>query len=463
MTNLHELINKTQTYLSYFRSDDSNLKNRNVKSTAYLVAQAVIENALKFISSLILTRIFLPEVYGTLTILYATITGIHLLLDIGSRSYVVQHHNGKDKNLLDTIWILNIARGVIVYFFIFMLSGQFENLFGIDDLSLYLQIMGISVLITSFTSVNTLVLAKEIKQAQLVKLQLTARVFEIVVTVILALITESIWAFIISNIIATLLYVILSYLISGKHLPRIYYHHRTALSVLSFSKWIFVSSILTYLVNDGERFFLGILLQPSNLGLYHLANMYASIPVLAIASLASHIIFPSVSELVNNGQSYDSYLSKFIYGILLLGGLLSIFFSVFGLYIIDMLYTQDYSKAGQYLQILSISIVAKLVALTLITVLLAHGNSISHMKFYALWALSKYILIYLGMVFYGEIGAIIGVTISSFLVLPIAYIISRKYLNIQLIKVSGLLLPTCMLIFVCWYYSGFISSIHSLI
>jgi len=71
-------------------------------------------NTVRLPSSLVVTRLLLKEHFGLIALVNTFIMGLHLLSDIGVGQAVVQNTRD-DPDFVNTVWTINIIRGVVLY------------------------------------------------------------------------------------------------------------------------------------------------------------------------------------------------------------------------------------------------------------------------------------------------------------------------------------------------------------
>src|SRR5580658_4675768 len=69
---------------------------------------------LRFAFNLILTRLLYPELFGLMALAFSVITGLNLFSDFGTAAIVVSHPRGADREFLNTVWSLQILRGLVL-------------------------------------------------------------------------------------------------------------------------------------------------------------------------------------------------------------------------------------------------------------------------------------------------------------------------------------------------------------
>jgi O-antigen/teichoic acid export membrane protein len=70
----------------------------------------------RFGSSLVMTRLLMPEMFGIMAIASLMLAGLTMFSDLGLRQSAVQSTRGEEASFLNTVWILQIARGILLWF-----------------------------------------------------------------------------------------------------------------------------------------------------------------------------------------------------------------------------------------------------------------------------------------------------------------------------------------------------------
>ncbi|MEZ6164272.1 MAG: oligosaccharide flippase family protein [Phycisphaerales bacterium] len=128
-----------------------------------------------------------------------------------------------------------------------------------------------------------------------------------------------------------------------------------AKELIGYGKWIFVSSILTFLAQSGDRVLLPAVLDFQELAFFSLAVTFVMIPVQVIKRMSMSILFPAYSELVNNSSSEKLYRAIRRYTqVSMIVYLLPLLLLFGGKYIIETLYDERYYSAGPTLTVLAV-------------------------------------------------------------------------------------------------------------
>jgi O-antigen/teichoic acid export membrane protein len=412
---------------------------------------------LRMFSSLILTRIFLPEVFGLMAIITAVMVGIELLSNVGINNSIIQNPHAEKPSFLRTAWTLKVIRGLLLWFTMVIVSAPLANFYNEQELIILLPVMGLCFFISGFTSTSLALHIRTLQIDRVTILELFSQGLTLIFTIVFALYWKSIWAIIAGQLINCIILTVGSYCYLKGGVVGFQWDRSVVSEVIRFGKWIFIATVLTFIVGQGDRLILGAIMTKSELGLYNLAAMFSQLSMLLFAALISKSILPALS-LINNSD-VKQLSSKFnsIRIALLLGLLpLALLTAIFGDFIIELLYEPEYYSAGWMLQILSVGMIIQMGCLSISPIFLAVGDSFRHMVSYFCWAIIYLFCMFVGHYLCGTVGLIIGMSIAPLFWLPIITALASKYVNIDNKLSSLLLLSSLFLVAFGWWYSGIV-------
>jgi O-antigen/teichoic acid export membrane protein len=449
---LKQLYTKVKNLLA-----GNTLKSRVGRSSIWIIVGFTSSTFVRMAGSLILTRIFVPEVFGLMAIISAIIVGLELLSDVGINASVIRHPKGEEVNFLKTAWTLKLIRGCFLWIILFLLSNPIAELYKEPDLAIILPIIGITMLLKGASSTSLLIYQRRLLVKEPIVLELVAQVLGLLMTISLALIYGNIWAFVIGWIFSVFITFLGSYFYLNFGINGLLIHKSYLNDIVKFGKWILFATILTYCVGLGDRLILGLLISKTQLGLYNLATMFSQLTLGVFLSLSAKMIMPTLSELVNLGKTRTELslsFDKIRRSLLLLLIPLLVFISVFGSYIIGYLYSDAYQQAGWMLQILATGAIVQIVCFSITPIFLAKGDSFYHMISNSIWAVLFISFMLIGHYFYGMLGMVIGISIAPLVWLPIISLLARKYVEIDGLFNFKVISISLGIVFITWYLVG---------
>jgi O-antigen/teichoic acid export membrane protein len=197
--------------------------------------------------------------------------------------------------------------------------------------------------------------------------------------------------------------------------------------ILRLGKWIFLSSMLSFLAVNGDRLILGGLIGSTLFGIYVIAFNLASSVEQVLGRIISGVGYAALSETARERkENLKANYYRFYSIIAICAYFFSGFLSTYGEGLIRLLYDQRYEAAGWMLEILAVSLLT--VPLRLATQsLLIFGvpNVYSHIHAFRLVTL--YAGIPVGFYFFGLEGGIWATVVAGLSALPVTIFYAKKY------------------------------------
>ena len=97
-------------------AEERAFKKLFARGSAWALVNYAVGYSLRLGSNFILWRLLYPDAFGLMAIVNVFIQGLAMFSDIGIGQSVVQHERGEDPKFLNTIWTLQILRGLAICF-----------------------------------------------------------------------------------------------------------------------------------------------------------------------------------------------------------------------------------------------------------------------------------------------------------------------------------------------------------
>lgn len=294
--------------------------------------------------------------------------GLHLISDVGLPQNLIQSKRGNDQIFVDSIWSMQILRGVLIAMLGLCLAlgvyllGQAhywpaQVVYANVQMPYLIAACALLSVIDGFTSTNIALANRNLNLGRISMLDFSGQILSILAMVGAALIYKSVWALVAGNFVGSVVKVILSHTILPGTKNRFRLDGSSVREIFKFGQWIFLSSILGFLAAGGDRLILGGLVSAQVLGLYSVAFFMVGAIQEVFSKIMSSVAFPVLSEVVRSRphdlkQTYYKFRLYFDIPILFATGLL--FTS--GHWLIDFFYDARYREAGHMLTILSVGL-----------------------------------------------------------------------------------------------------------
>lgn len=277
---------------------EERLEKRAVRSGYWLFALRFLHQLFYLARLIILARLLAPRDFGLLGIALLTMMTLETFTQTGFQAALIQKK--KDiKGYLDSAWTVIVIRGVVLFSFLYLVAPYAAKFFNEAEAKFVIQIIGLSVLFQAFTNVGVIFFQKELEFNKYFIYQFTGTLADFIVAVSLALIFRNLWALVIGVLSGHLARAIVSYVIHP-YRPKISLDINKARELFGFGKWIFGSSILLFLITQGDDIFVGKVLGAAMLGFYQMAYRISNTPATQITHVISKVTFPVYSKLQDN-------------------------------------------------------------------------------------------------------------------------------------------------------------------
>jgi O-antigen/teichoic acid export membrane protein len=431
------------------------LEKKALRASFWSILEYGSGMGLRVVSSLVLTRLLAPAYFGEMTLLTTLIVGIHLLSDIGLAPSVIQSPQGDEPDFLNTVWTLQVLRGVVLTLIALILSWPMALFYHDSNLKVFLPVLALSTLIGSFNSTNLLSLSRHLGVRRLFLIDGSMAVVSLIVTIIWAYYWPSVWAIIAGQIVSTIYRTFLSHIpaVAPGIRNRFRWDKSSITNIVHFGKWILVGTAFFFFASQADRLVLGKLVPFAVLGVYGLAYSLSDIPRAIIIALSGRVAYPFVSKMIH--MPMEEFRAKFLgyrFYILLVGASLLSIMVIWGHLIILHLYDHRYKDAAWMIPILALGLWHTLLYQTTAPVLFSLGKPRYNAIGNAAYCISMVTCLPIAFHFWGMFGAVIAIAAGDFpLYLVVQTGTTREgvkplWQDLQMTGIFAVILAACFLL-----------------
>jgi O-antigen/teichoic acid export membrane protein len=388
------------------------LESTAMRATFWTVTEYGCSMALRVVNSLVLTRLLMPESFGLMALVMTLIVGISMMSDVGLGPSVIRSPRGDDPVLLNTVWTLQVLRGLGIFLVILMLTWPMALLYHEPRLMVLLPALGMNVVISSFYSANLLSMSRHMHVRRLFLLDTSTQIVGMLITVGCALVYPSVWALVIGATLTTACRLGLSYyqrLIPGIR-NSFCWDRESVHSLVHFGKWILLSTAFYFFASQADKLILGKLISFSLLGVYSIAYTVSDIPRQVINAFAQKVGYPFIAKMAHLPiPEFSRIFLWYRFRVLLAGAAMLCLMVYLGGFLIIKMYRPPYHAAAWMVPILGLGLWHTLLYATTMPALLSLGKSKYQAIGNALYCIAVLIAIPLGFHFFGMFGAVVAV------------------------------------------------------
>lgn len=436
------------------RLTGQSLTARALRGTGLTVVSIAGSNLLRFGSNLILTRLLFPEAFGMMALVQAFVQGLKMLSDTGVTPSIVRSDRGDEPDFLNTAWTVQAGRGLLLWLGTCVLALPLAHLYNEPDLALILPVTGLSVLIAGFTTTKTATANRHLALGRLTLINLATQAIGILAMIVLAWLWSSVWALVAGGLISSAITVIAQHALLPGIRNRLHWDRDASRELFGFGRFIFLSSALGFLMNQGDKLVLGRYLSMAEFGVYNIGFMLATLPFLISRSVDAAVLFPLYRHrpIIESKSNRGKVLRA--RRIVLAGALgLTVILAFAGIPLVDLLYDPRYALAGPAVVLICLASVPQIVVASYGSILLAAGDSRGQFLLVLVGAALQVACLVIGVTQAGTFGVILAPAAVSLLLSPFRVYLLRRHQGLD--PVGDLMLNACGLTLTgvaCWFY-----------
>lgn len=406
----------------------SGLMGRIMRSSGLTILSFGFQQVIRFGSNLILARLLFPEAFGTMAMVTVLLVGLTMLSDLGTQPAIQSSKRGDEPDFLNTAWTLNMIRGGVLFVLACALAWPMGWFYREPMLTQLIPVAAISLLILTLEPTRAETASRHLILGRVTFMELGSQVISVVAMLVLAWLTQSIWALVAGNLVAAVARVVLGWTMLPGIRNRIHLDRQSISELVSYGRWIFLSTVAGFLVQQADKLILGRFLNMEQLGLYNIGFYLAGFPLILGQQMVQRMMIP-IYRSSPPGESAENFQRlrriRFMLSALLLAAVTPLAFG--GMWVVDALYDVRYTTSGPVTMIVCLALLPQMLGVTYDMVALANGDS---RGFFTVNATRAALLVTLLLVFVpwlGIPGAPLAMVLTTLLSYPMQVSLARRH------------------------------------
>jgi teichuronic acid exporter len=349
------------------------LKAEGTKAFIWDLFGKISRQGMSFVVTIFLARLLEPSDFGLIAIVMVIIGMAQVFIDTGLGGALIQRRRLLSVHY-SSVFYFNIGIGllltVLTYFSASWISGFYHN----EQLFLLVQVMSISFVLSSLSSVQNTRLRKDLNYALLAKTGLIASLTGGAAGVSLAFYGAGVWSLVAQYLTGSIVYNILIWN-SADWRPSLMFSWKALVQLWGFGFRMFLVTLLEAVYTRLDYLIIGKLFPVTILGYYQRAKSLNMMAIQYTSGSLMSVLFPVLSKVQNDLPRFQRIILKSL-------GIISFaVFLLFGsLYLISeelivILFSDKWLPSVEYFKILAFSGFAYPINALLVNVLSSRGNS----------------------------------------------------------------------------------------
>lgn len=279
-------------------TEDNSLSKKVVSGGTWVFTLHIVSQLLHLIRTVILARLLVPHDFGLAGVAMLAISTLGAFTSTGFGAALIQK-KGDINRYLNVAWTVQLFRSFVLAIILFFIAPSIATFFKEPQAGMILRVLVVTELFRGVANIGVIYFPKELEFHKEFWYRFIPTLIDFIVAVPVAFILRSVWALVFGSIAGGLATVIMGYIIHP-YRPHLSFELSKAKELFNFGKWVFGSSILVFLITQGDDIFVAKLLGISALGFYLMAYRLSNMPATEITHVISRVTFPAYSKLQDN-------------------------------------------------------------------------------------------------------------------------------------------------------------------
>ena len=403
------------------------VRARILRGTGFTIFRTLGGSAMRLASNLILTRLLFPEAFGLMALVQIFIFGLQMFSEVGIHTMLIQSKR-EDRAFLDTLWTLQILRGIILWLLCCILAYPAAWIYEQPMLAQLLPASGLMFVITGFKTTRAPEAQRKINLERVILIQLTAQFFGLILMALFAWWLQSVWALVIGSLLTSLISITgMHFLLPGQN-NKLRWDRQVVVETLNYGIFLFLSSVATFFNQMGAQMVLGAYIPLGLFGIFHIAKQLGSFPQQLAQVVARNVIFPlyRMKAPASSGENQQNvFTARRLVAVSAI--FLTAIVALIGDWLIILLFSDEYEAAGPMLVLMALALLPVLAFVGANEALPGSGDS--KRFFYLTLALSvvQMVLLVVFVPIWGVVAAILIPPIAQLIAYPYQAYLTNKH------------------------------------
>jgi O-antigen/teichoic acid export membrane protein len=268
---------------------------RIVRGSAWTAARQAVQQACGLSQLVLVARLVPPAEVGLFSMATLVLTITRALTETGFEQALIQRAE-LDEDTLDVGFSVVLLRALLVALVMFLGARLFAGFFAEPRVADLLRVLALGMLLEGFVNNRVAMFQRVLDFRRYFFFHAAGQLVGLAVTIVAAALLRNVWAVVYGQLAGAAARVTASYLLERRR-PRLRLHWATARELLSYGRWVGASSILLFLLVNGDNLFIGKVIGATELAYYAWAYQLANLPALFITQVLSSVLFPALSSL----------------------------------------------------------------------------------------------------------------------------------------------------------------------
>ena len=272
------------------------LKEQAISGVLWNSVGKLLGMGIEIIVGIILARILTPKEFGLIGTITVIITLSQVFINSGFSQALIRKQNCTQEDY-STAFFFNLAIGIIFFVILFLASGFISRFYNKPELKPLVQVLGIGLIISSFTLVQSAKLIRRIDFKLQTKISVIASIISGFIAVIMAVKGIGVWSLVVKTLFNQAINSILLWY-WNRWKPDLVFSVASFKELFSFGSKLLLSGLIGTFFNNIYYIVIGKYFTAADLGFYTRAELFKNLPSQNISDIMTNVSYPVLSAFM---------------------------------------------------------------------------------------------------------------------------------------------------------------------
>ena len=247
-----------------------------------------------FIVQIVLARLLVPEVYGTIALVTVFTTILNVFIDSGFGSALVQKKNADDLDF-STVFYFNMVMCMALYVIMFIVAPYIARFYNDIELTPVIRVLSLTLIISGVKNVQQAYVSCTMQFKRFFFATIGGTVGAAIIGIAMAYCGFGVWALVAQQLFNATVDTLILW-ITVRWRPKRMFSFARLKSLFSFGWKMLASSILDTVYNDLRQMIIGKLYTTADLAQYNRGKQFPNLVVSNINSSIDSVLLPTMSK-----------------------------------------------------------------------------------------------------------------------------------------------------------------------
>lgn len=277
---------------------DGNLQQKTLSSLIWKFFERFGAQIIQFVVGIILARLLLPEDYGSIALLTVFIAVANVFTQSGFSTALIRKLDADDLDY-SSVFYCSLFISIIIYIILFFTAPYIANFYEMPILKDVLRVLSLSVIISTYNSMQNTILQKQLLFKRLFISSFSAVIISGGIGIAFAYLGYGIWALVAQQLSSTIITTFIM-LFTVKWHPKLMFSFARLKTLFGFGWKLLLSGILNTIYENLYSLIIGKKYTPDDLAYWNRGKQFPDLIVNNINGSINSVMYPVYSLKQNN-------------------------------------------------------------------------------------------------------------------------------------------------------------------